>query len=224
MPAKLPVPRRFDLLVFDWDGTLMDSAAAISASLQAACRDLELPVPSEEQARYVIGLGLNDALSHILPGLDPAQYPGVVDRYRVHFLQRDAGTTLFPGAADTVTALREAGFLLAVATGKSRRGLERALDATGLKPYFHATRCADEGHVKPHPGMLQALMDELGAARERTLMIGDTTHDMAMARAAGAQRVGVTHGAHPREALLGYEPLACVDDIEGLRQWLAQHA
>ena len=224
MPAKPPVPRRFDLLVFDWDGTLMDSAAAISASLQAACRDLELPVPSEEQARYVIGLGLNDALSHILPGLDPARYQDVVARYRVHFLQRDAGTTLFPGAADTVTALREAGFLLAVATGKSRRGLERALGATGLKPYFHATRCADEGHVKPHPGMLQALMDELGTAPERTLMIGDTTHDMEMARAAGAQRVGVAHGAHPKEALLGYEPLACVDDIEGLRQWLAKHA
>jgi phosphoglycolate phosphatase len=222
--VKLPVPRHFDLLVFDWDGTLMDSAAAISASLQAACRDLELPVPSEEQARYVIGLGLNDAMSHILPGLDPARYQDVVARYRVHFLQRDAGTTLFPGAADTVTELREAGYLLAVATGKSRRGLERALDATGLKPYFHATRCADEGHSKPHPGMLQGLMDELGAARERTLMIGDTTHDMEMARAAGTPRVGLTHGAHAREALLGYDPVACVDDVEGLRQWLARHA
>lgn len=224
MPAKRLVPRNFDLLVFDWDGTLMDSAAAIAASLQSACRDLELPVPSEEQARYVIGLGLNDAMSHILPGLDPVRYPDALERYRIHFLKHDAATTLFKGAAETVTALRDAGFLLAVATGKSRRGLERALGATGLKPYFHATRCADEGHSKPHPGMLQGLMEELGAASGRTLMIGDTTHDMEMARAAGVQRLGVTYGAHAREALLGYDPVACVDDVEGLRQWLARHA
>ena len=218
------MPRNFDLLVFDWDGTLMDSAAAIAASLQAACRDLDLPVPNEEQARYVIGLGLNDAMSHILPGLDPVRYPDVVERYRVHFLMHDAATTLFKGAAETVTALRDAGYLLAVATGKSRRGLERALGATGLKPYFHATRCADEGHSKPHPGMLRGLMDELGTASGRTLMIGDTTHDMEMARAAGVQRLGVTYGAHAREALLAYDPVACLDDFEALRQWLARHA
>ena len=131
MPAKLPVPRNFDLLAFDWDGTLMDSAAAIAASLQSACRDLDLPVPGEQQARYVIGLGLNDAMAHILPGLDAAQYPQVVERYRVHFLKHDAATSLFPGAAETVAALHDSGFLLAVATGKSRRGLERALGATG---------------------------------------------------------------------------------------------
>ena len=218
------MPRNFDLLVFDWDGTLMDSAAAIAASLQGACRDLNLPVPSEEKARYVIGLGLNDAMTHILPGLEPARYPSVVERYRVHFLKHDAHTTLFRGAAETVAALRAAGYLLAVATGKSRRGLERALGATGLKPYFHATRCADEGHTKPDPGMLQRLMEELGAASERTLMIGDTTHDMEMARAAGVQRLGVTYGAHAKEALLEYSPVACVDDMDDLRQWLARHA
>ena len=216
--------RRFDLLVFDWDGTLMDSAAAITASLRAACRDLDLAVPSEEQARYVIGLGLNDAMSHILPGLDVALYPRVVERYRVHFLRLDAGTALFPGAAETIAALRDSGFLLAVATGKSRRGLDRALSATGLERYFHATRCADEGHSKPDPGMLQGLMAGLGVANERTLMIGDTTHDMEMARAAGVPRVGVAYGAHAREALLGYAPLACVDDFESLRLWLLAHA
>ena len=224
MPAKHPVPRNFDLLAFDWDGTLMDSAAAIAASLQSACRDLDLPVPHEEHARYVIGLGLNDAMAHILPGLDPAQYPRVVERYRVHFLKHDAGTSLFPGAAETVAALHEAGFLLAVATGKSRRGLDRALGTTGLKRYFHATRCSDEGHSKPHPGMLQGLMEELGASRERTLMIGDTTHDMEMARAAGVRRLAVAYGAHAKDTLLGYDPEACVDDFEGLRNWLAQHA
>ena len=215
---------RFDLVVFDWDGTLMDSAAAITLSLQSACRDLDLPVPGEERARYVIGLGLDDAMSHILPGLDASHYPRVRERYRVHFLAHDAGTALFPGAAETVTALHEAGFLLAVATGKSRRGLDRALGSTGLQPYFHATRCADEASSKPHPAMLLELMGELGVARDRTLMIGDTTHDMGMARAAGVARLAATYGAHAKEALLEYEPLACVGNFDELRLWLAQNA
>lgn len=214
----------FDLLVFDWDGTLMDSAAAITLSLQSACRDLDLPVPGEERARYVIGLGLDDAMSHILPGLDPWHYPRVRERYRVHFLAHDAGTTLFPGAAETVAALHEAGFLLAVATGKSRRGLDRALGATGLRPYFHATRCADEASSKPHPAMLLELMEELGVASDRTLMIGDTTHDMGMARAARVARLAAAYGAHAKETLLEYEPLACVGNFDELRLWLAQNA
>lgn len=216
--------RRFDLLVFDWDGTLMDSAAAIAASIQAACRDLGLPVPGDEQARYVIGLGLNDAMAHLLPGVDPSRYPDVQERYRVHFLQRDAGTMLFPGAAETVASLHATGFLLAVATGKSRRGLDRALAATGLHLYFHATRCADEGHSKPHPGMLYALMSELGVSGEKTLMIGDTTHDMEMAHAAGVPRLGAAYGAHAKAALLDYAPVACLDDFAGLRQWLLHNA
>jgi phosphoglycolate phosphatase len=215
---------RFDLLVFDWDGTLMDSAAAIALSLQSACRDLDFPVPGEEQARWVIGLGLDDAMSHILPGIDPAHYPSVRERYRFHFLANDAGTALFSGAQETVAALHQAGFLLAVATGKSRRGLDRALDSTRLRPYFHATRCADETGPKPRPDMLLELMEELGAARERTLMIGDTTHDMGMARAAGVPRLAAAYGAHAREALLEYEPLACVDDFDGLKRWLARNA
>jgi phosphoglycolate phosphatase len=223
-PGKQALPRQFDLLVFDWDGTLMDSAAAIADSLQAACRDLGLPVPSVEQARYVIGLGLDDAMAHILPGLDPNHFPSVRERYRVHFLERDAGTSLFPGAAETITGLHGSGYLLAVATGKSRRGLDRALATTGLGPYFHATRCADEGHAKPHPGMLLGLMEQLGVAGDRTLMVGDTTHDMEMARAAGVPRLGVAYGAHAKESLLGYEPVACVDDFESLRQWLMRHA
>jgi phosphoglycolate phosphatase len=217
-------PKRFELLVFDWDGTLMDSAPAIVASLREACQDLQLSVPSEEKARYIIGLGLNDAMVHILPDLDPEQYPRVAERYRQHFLQRDAGTALFPGAAETVSALHAAGFLLAVATGKSRSGLERAFAATGLKSYFHATRCADEGYTKPHPGMLQELIEELGAAHDRTLMIGDTTHDMEMAHAAGVARLAAAYGAHAKSALLGYEPVACVEDFAELRRWLMEHA
>ncbi len=216
--------RNFELLVFDWDGTLMDSAAAITLSLQSACRDLEFPVPSAERARYVIGLGMDDAMAHILPGIDPLNYPRLRERYRIHFLKQDAGTALFPGAAETVSALHKTGFLLGVATGKSRAGLERALAATGLKPYFHATRCADEARPKPHPAMLLELMGELGVARERTLMIGDTTHDMGMAHAAGVARLAVAFGAHSKEALLPYAPVACIDDFNSLRQWLADHA
>ena len=218
------MPRRFELLVFDWDGTLMDSAAAIVASLQGACSDLGLPVPSEKGARYVIGLGMRDAMAHLLPGVSPSLYPNVAERYRTHYLRHDSGTTLFAGATELIANLHSSGFLLGVATGKGRRGLDRSLTATGLKPYFHATRCADEGFSKPHPGMLEALMDELGVKPETTLMIGDTTHDMEMARAAGASRVGIAHGAHDRDALLEYEPLACVEDLDVLRRWLLANA
>ena len=215
------MPRRFDLIVFDWDGTLMDSAACIAGSIQAACRDLSLPVPSERDARYVIGLGLKDALTHILPQLDPAEYPRVSERYRHHFLLGDAGTTLFAGAEPMLQELHEAGHLLAIATGKSRRGLDRALEATGIARYFHATRCADEGHTKPDPGMLYRLLEETGAQASRALMIGDTTHDMQMAR---DRRVAVSHGAHETRELLEYEPLACVGDCGELRAWLVEHA
>lgn len=218
------MPKRFELLVFDWDGTLMDSAAAISASLQAACGDLALPVPSDNQARFVIGLGLDDAMAHILPGIDSTIFPKVVDRYRHHFLLRDSGTTLFPGAFETIQELHAGGFMLAVATGKSRRGLDRALSATGLMPYFHATRCADEGFSKPHPGMLHELIDDLGADSDKTLMIGDTTHDMAMAQNAHVARLGAAYGAHPRDELLPFDPVACVDQFSELRAWLMQHA
>jgi len=216
--------RRFDLLVFDWDGTLMDSAGAIVGALQSACADVGLPVPSDEQARYIIGLGLSDAMSHILPDVDPEQYPRIVERYRFHYLRRDTETALFPGAAELVAGLNQEGFLLAVATGKGRRGLERVLESTGLKGLFHASRCADEGHSKPDPEMLRALLDELAVSNSRALMIGDTTHDMEMARAAGVARLAVAYGAHPRDALLGYEPIACLDDLTQLRDWLSQHA
>jgi len=218
------MPRRFELLVFDWDGTLMDSAACIAAALQCACRDLGHPVPSERDARYVIGLGLNDALAHVLPGVAPCDYHVVVDRYRHHFLLRDGGTTLFSGVSEMLHALRDKGHLLAIATGKSRRGLDRALEATGLGEYFHITRCADEGYSKPHPGMLRWIMEAVGISENRALMIGDTTHDMEMARAAGVARVALACGAHERAHLLECAPLACLNDCAELESWLAQNA
>lgn len=218
------MPRQFDLLVFDWDGTLMDSAECIASSLQAACNDLGFPVPSERAARYVIGLGLNDAMAHILPEVGASEYPRIVERYRHHFLQRDIGTTLFSGAADMVRTLRDSGHLLAVATGKSRRGLDRALAATGLAAYFHASRCADEGYSKPDPAMLRCILEHLDVQPERALMIGDTTHDMQMARSAGVARLAVSHGAHDASDLLEYEPLACLGNCQALLGWLSDHA
>ena len=202
----------------------MNSAAAITSSLRSACADLELSVPSEERARYVIGLGLHDSLKYLLPDFPASGYPALLERYRHHFMRQDRETTLFAGAPEMLHALQAAGFTLAVATGKSRRGLDRALGETGLDKVFDATRCGDEGFTKPHPGMLLWLLDELNVPRERALMIGDTTHDMQMALAAEVARVGVAYGAHPRENLLMHEPLACHDTFPELAQWLKTHA
>jgi phosphoglycolate phosphatase len=218
------MPRRFDLLVFDWDGTLMDSTAVIAGSLQAACGDVGLPVPSEERARHIIGLGLYDAMRYVLPGVPPSIYPQVVERYRVHFLAREESAPLFAGAEAALKTLVDAGHLLAVATGKSRRGLDRVLERTGLTQRFHATRCGEEAASKPAPAMLLDLQSELGVAKERTLMIGDTTHDLQMAQNAGMAGLAVAFGAHPREQLLACQPLACLDDPAQLWHWLIQHA
>ena len=216
--------KRFELLIFDWDGTLIDSAGAIVASLQTACRDLGLPVPSDERARHIIGLGLSDSLAYVLPGLAPEAYPRVAERYSHHFRLRDPHTPMFPGVEQALRALRETGYLLAVATGKSRRGLERALDQTGLRPVFHATRCGDESGSKPDPGMLTDLMDMLGATPAQTLMIGDTTHDLQMAINAGVASIAVSYGAHPRAQLAALRPLACMDQPQELWHWLKHNA
>lgn len=216
--------RQFDLLVFDWDGTLMDSAGVIAASIQAACRDIGLAEPGEDEARHVIGLGLTEALTTLLPGLASADYGRLVERYRYHFLSQDEAIPLFSGVPEAIAALSEAGFLLAVATGKSRRGLDRALGHTGLASYFHATRCADECFSKPHPQMLLELMDVLGAEPAKTLMIGDTSHDLQMAANAGVPSLGAGYGAHPGESLLAYGPLACAGDFSELNRWLQKNA
>lgn len=216
--------KRFDLVVFDWDGTLMDSTAVIVASLQAACADTGLPVPSDESAQHIIGLGLYDAMAYVLPGVDTAVYPQVVDRYGHHFRAREPQTPLFDGAEKMLRALNVAGHSLAIATGKSRRGLDRALEKTGLAPLFHATRCGEESATKPQPGMLFDLMQMLGAEPAKTLMVGDTTHDLQMAINAGVKSIAVAYGAHPREQLLALQPLACMDNPQDLWQWLKHNA
>lgn len=216
--------KRFELIVFDWDGTLMDSTAVIASSLQSACEDISLPVPSEERARHIIGLGLHDALRYILPGVPPSIYPQVVERYGFHFRAREEAAPLFAGVEETLRTLNDAGHMLAVATGKSRRGLDRVLERTGLKALFHATRCGEEAANKPAPAMLLDLHSELGVEKARTLMIGDTTHDLQMAQNAGMTSVAVSFGAHPREQLLALQPLDCFDEPRALWAWLIRHA
>ncbi len=216
--------RRYDLIVFDWDGTVMDSTAVIAGSIQAACRDLGLPVPCDEDARHVIGLGLGQALRHAVPAAPESMYEPLADRYRFHFLAQDRQIPLFEGARETIEELHEAGYWLGIATGKSRAGLERVLDSSGLKAYFHATRTADQTFSKPNPAMLFELMDELAVAPERTLMIGDTTHDVQLAQNAGVDAVAVGYGAHPPEQLQELEPLALVADFAELRAWLRNNA
>lgn len=219
------MPRKqFDLIVFDWDGTLMDSTGTIVRCIQAAARDLGLPVPDNKAASYVIGLGLQDAMAAALPGLDPKLVPRVVERYRYHYLSKDQGLTLFDGVRDMLAELTELGYFLAVATGKSRVGLNRALHAAGLASCFHGTRCADETFSKPHPAMLQELTRELGQDMSRTVMIGDTTHDLLMAANAGAKGIGVHYGAHEARELEALQPVYSASSVPALHRWLVENA
>lgn len=216
--------KRYDLIVFDWDGTVMDSTAVIAGSIQAACRDLGLTIPDDETARHVIGLGLDQALRYAVPDMPEAMRPDLVERYRHHFLAQDEAIPLFEGARETIAELRDAGYRLGVATGKSRAGLDRAMESTGMKSYFHATRTADQTFSKPDPAMLFELMDELGARAGRTLMVGDTTHDVQMAQNAKVDVVAMGHGAHPPEQLQELNPLALMGDFTELRAWLKANA
>ena len=216
--------RRFDLIAFDWDGTLFDSTALIAQCIQAACRDLGIAVPSQADAAYVIGLGLHDALKHAAPGLPPERYPELGNRYRHHYFARQHELVLFPGTLAMLQALKARNHFLAVATGKARRGLDQALAQSQLGALFDATRTADETAGKPHPMMLLQLMAQLGVAPERTLMIGDTTHDLLLAQNAGAARVGVSYGAHEPEAFDAHEPLFIAHSTQELHAWLLDNA
>ncbi len=213
----------YSLIVFDWDGTLIDSAGTIAECIQQAARDLGLEPPSREQATHVIGLGLHDSLRIAVPGLPAARYAEFVERYRVHFRARENEMPLFAGIEPLLRQLSRS-HRLAIATGKSRRGLERALETTALRGYFGASRCADETHPKPHPAMLLELMQECSSRREETLMVGDTSHDLEMARGAGVDALAVTYGAHAEPALRACGPRGCVPDVKALREWLSAHA
>ncbi|MFA7665931.1 MAG: HAD-IA family hydrolase [Burkholderiaceae bacterium] len=207
----------YPLVVFDWDGTLIDSTAAIVYAIRAAAADLGLPVPAREVAAHVIGLGLHDAIRYAVPSIQPGQVPQYVQRYRYHYLKDDAALEAFDGIPDLLDTLAAAGARLAVATGKSRAGLDRALDQMGWRGRFLTTRCADEGLPKPDPWMLRDICEELEMTPSAAVMIGDTTHDLGMARSAGAAAVAVTYGAHPRDELVREPSLAIVDTVAELR-------
>jgi len=212
----------YRLLVFDWDGTLMDSEARIVGCFQAAAADVGVAVPHGDLARDVIGLGLQEAAERLFPGLGDAMVGRVVERYRYHFLgDHPTPSELFPGVVETLERLADAGYLLGIATGKSRRGLDKVLGETGLGRFFHASRCADEAFSKPHPQMLEEVMAVLGAGPRETLMIGDTEYDMQMARNAGVPGLAVSYGVHEPNRLLAEGALACLDRIDELPGWLA---
>lgn len=224
MSAKNFRPRRFDLIAFDWDGTLFDSTAIIVRCIQAAVRDVGGTVPSDSAAAYVIGMGLMQALAHAAPDVPPEKYTELGNRYRFHYLQHQDDLSLFDGVLPMLASLREQGHLLAVATGKSRRGLDEVLQAVDLRGVFDGSRTADQTAGKPHPLMLQELMAEFDVPPERLLMIGDTTHDLQMAQNAGCASVGVSYGAHEPDAFHALQPLYVAHSVAQLHAWLLQEA
>ena len=217
-------PKQFDLIVFDWDGTLFDSTALITHCIQASAVDLGLPRPSDVDASYVIGMGLGEALAHAVPGLPPERHHELSLRFRHHYLADQHLLTLFKGSLEMLAGLKSAGFLLAVATGKNRRGLDEVLATVELQGMFDATRTADETAGKPDPTMLLALMAQLGVPPKRTLMIGDTTHDLQLAANAGTSSVGVSYGAHDPSGFGALNPLPIAHSLTDLHHWLLAHA
>ena len=216
--------RRFDLIAFDWDGTLFDSTQIIVRSIQAAVRDVGGTVPTDEAAAYVIGMALPQALAHAAPDVPLEKRTELGNRYRYHYLRRQDEIALFDGVLPMLQALRARGHLITVATGKSRRGLDEALQSAQLRGVFHGSRTADETAGKPHPLMLEELMAEFDVAPQRTLMIGDTTHDLQMAVNAGCASVGVTYGAHAPDAFGALGPLCIADSVAQLDAWLRTNA
>lgn len=217
-------PQRFDLIVFDWDGTLYDSTALIGQCIQAAAADLGVPVPSDEQAAHVIGLGIYDALALAIPSLPRERYPELGQAYRRHFFAAEDRLSLFDGALDMLHALKARHHWLAVATGKSRKGLDRLLKTPDLQGLFDGSRTADETSGKPDPTMLLQLMREFGAEPERTLMIGDTSHDLQLALNAGTASLAVGYGAHDPANLADLGALHICHSVPELQRWLLDHA
>jgi phosphoglycolate phosphatase len=224
-PGRVAVrPRQFDLIAFDWDGTLFDSTRIITRCIQMAVRDVGGTVPSDEQASYVIGMALMQALAHAAPDVPADKYPELGARYRHHYISRQNDISLFEGVLPMLADLKARHHWLTVATGKSRHGLDEALHAAELKGLFDGSRTADETAGKPNPRMLQELMREFGVDPERVLMIGDTTHDLQMALNAGCPSVGVSYGAHEPEAFHALGPRFVAHSVRELHDWLLTHA
>lgn len=217
-------PREFDLICFDWDGTLFDSTGIITRCIQQAVVDVGGARPTDEAASYVIGMALMPALAHAAPDVPKEKYPLLGERYRHHYLAHQNDISLFDGVLPMLAELKARHHWLAVATGKSRVGLDNVLATRDLKGIFDASRTADETAGKPDPRMLNELMRQFGTEPERTLMVGDTTHDLQMARNAGCASLGVSYGAHPPSEFEALGPRAILHSAQALRQWLNAHA
>ena len=218
-----PRSRRFDLIAFDWDGTLYDSTQIIVRCIQSAVVDVGGQKPTDEQAAYVIGMALMPALAHAAPDVPKEKYPMLGERYRHHYAAHHNDLSLFDGILPMLQALREKQHLLTVATGKSRKGLDDALHQVELRGMFDGSRTADETAGKPNPRMLHELMTEFGVSPERTLMIGDTTHDLEMAHNAGCASVAVSYGAHGTSDFGRWNPLTVAHNVGELHDWLIGH-
>jgi phosphoglycolate phosphatase len=216
--------KRYELVIFDWDGTLMDSTGLIASCIQQSCRDMGLPVPPESEAKWVIGLGFLQSVEHVAPGLDRGRALELAESYRRHFVAREHEAPLYEGIPELLAGLRGRGRRLAVATGKARRGLDRALASSGLGPFFEATRCADEGFPKPHPDMVLRILDETGVDPSGAVLVGDTTHDLELAANAGIDAVAVSYGAHDESLLRGRAARHYAASVAQLSRWLAEHA
>ena len=216
-------PRRFDLIAFDWDGTLYDSTQIIVRCIQSAVVDVGGQKPTDEQAAYVIGMALMPALAYAAPDVPKEKYPMLGERYRHHYAAHHNDLSLFEGILPMLQALREKQHLLTVATGKSRQGLDDALHQVALRGMFDGSRTADETAGKPNPRMLNELMAEFGVSPERTLMIGDTTHDLEMAHKAGCASVAVSYGAHGTSDFGRWSPLTVAHNVGELHDWLIGH-
>ncbi len=221
--TKTPfTPDSIRLIIFDWDGTLMDSETQIVHAMHGAIGDMGLEERSANQCRNIIGLGLKEAVDVLYPGRDDEFRQQFVECYRRHWFAIAHTSELFPGASETLRLLKESGFQLAVATGKGRAGLDKVLANTGLEDVFSATRCADETQSKPHPQMLSEILTELNTEPRQALMVGDTEYDLLMAISAGVNPVAVSYGVHERERLMQHQPLVCLDNISELGDWLAE--
>jgi phosphoglycolate phosphatase len=214
----------FDLIAFDWDGTLFDSTQIITRCIQAAVVDVGGTRPTDAAAGYVIGLGLKQALAHAAPDVPPDKYPLLGERYQHHYALHVSDLSLFEGVLPMLAALKARGHKLAVATGKSRRGLDESLKSVALKGLFDASRTADETAGKPHPKMLHELIAQFDLPPERVLMVGDTTHDLQMALNAACPSVGVSYGAHEPATFAALSPRHIAHSVTDLHDWLAVNA
>lgn len=213
--------KAFELIVFDWDGTLMDSQQRILDCLKAAAQDCNATQLDDDTFCDVIGLGLREATATLYPEFTSAEVEQFADRYRYHYLvENDTHSPLFSRAEETLKDLKDNGYWMAIATGKGRQGLDLVLNKTNLHDYFLTTRCASETFSKPHPQMLEEIMHELGIEPDQTLMIGDTEYDMQLAQNAGTHYLAVSYGVHSIDRLLKYQPLGHIDHIHQLPEWL----